>query len=362
MKRLLVWLACVAFACVVFVSAGCGSAGSVTGGDAGASLEAGSPDAGGDQRSDSEAPTDAGSQADVPSLDLQSETDYPLMYYGGAEMPDPAGIVLVWYGDWSAEQDKQAIIERFIQELSGSSWLAVDQVLATDPWDGGVHVPPASHLTLLGSIDVGYLPPDEAGADLTDERIQKVVAAAPAGQNAIYVVLASPDVTMGGQNACFSYCAYHSSFDPEDAGRTGAGVTLKYAYVPDYEPYVPYDGGTIDTTCLDTCTILDYSTPYGVTNSPHGNFATDGMANALAHEIAETLVDPDPPFGWYDQLNYMENADKCAWRFDPVFYLPDVDGGAYANVTLNGEPWLLQQLWSNEPTGPNGGYCTLSAP
>jgi hypothetical protein len=77
------------------------------------------------------------------------------------------------------------------------------------------------------------------------------------------------------------------------------------------------------------------------------------MASVFAHELEETVTDPDFS-AWYD-TNGNENADKCAWTFGAT--QTDVKGARY-NMTINKMNYMIQQNWVNL----NGGYCALTLP
>jgi hypothetical protein len=74
----------------------------------------------------------------------------------------------------------------------------------------------------------------------------------------------------------------------------------------------------------------------------HPNYSIDPNADATinvsSHEHNESITDP---FGsaWYNGSGY-ENGDLCAWNFGAV-------GSNGANQTINGDPYILQQEWSN---------------
>jgi hypothetical protein len=82
-----------------------------------------------------------------------------------------------------------------------------------------------------------------------------------------------------------------------------------------------------------------------------GNAGADGMASIIAHELEESVTDPDLN-AWYDHRG-MENADKCAWTFGSTY---TVNNGALANMKLGNRNYLIQQNWVNAA----GGYCAKS--
>jgi hypothetical protein len=116
-----------------------------------------------------------------------------------------------------------------------------------------------------------------------------------------------------------SYCAYHSSFSE-------GGKTWIYAD----QPYA----ATVTSACD-----AGYH-PNGAT-SPDA----DATINVASHEHREAINDP---FGnaWYDHRGY-EGSDKCAWNFGAV--------NGQSNQVINGGSYILQQEWSNSPSG-----CYLS--
>ena len=66
------------------------------------------------------------------------------------------------------------------------------------------------------------------------------------------------------------------------------------------------------------------------------------LASALAHELAETVTDPQLN-AWYDsQSPKQENADKCAWKFGNTYTTAN---GAKANIKVGVKDFLVQQNW-----------------
>ena len=81
--------------------------------------------------------------------------------------------------------------------------------------------------------------------------------------------------------------------------------------------------------------------------------SADAMASIIAHELAETVTDPDLN-AWFDSRGY-ENADKCAWTYGAT---QTTSNGAKYNVTFGSLNWLLQQNWVNA----SGGACKMAYP
>jgi len=77
------------------------------------------------------------------------------------------------------------------------------------------------------------------------------------------------------------------------------------------------------------------------------------MANIIAHEIADSVTDPELN-AWYD-ADGNEVADKCAWKFGTTTEAgPKTDSYQY-NIVLGGVEYLIQQLWSQANKG-----CVMS--
>ena len=86
------------------------------------------------------------------------------------------------------------------------------------------------------------------------------------------------------------------------------------------------------------------------TSSSFGNGVFDGYSIVVGHEYAEAVTDPDNFFaqqdGWNDAQG-SENGDKCAWTNDQ-------------NITLGGNQFAVQPLWSNEAFDATGNGCAVS--
>jgi hypothetical protein len=55
----------------------------------------------------------------------------------------------------------------------------------------------------------------------------------------------------------------------------------------------------------------------------------NALTSTSSHELAESITDPIPGRGWYDDNNG-EIGDICAWQFKEL------------------GPWTVQLLWSNK--------------
>lgn len=125
--------------------------------------------------------------------------------------------------------------------------------------------------------------------------------------------------TSSSSCAFTQYCAYHGYF--------GSGTqTVYYANMP--------YAGTDPSAC-------------GTGQSPNTNPDADSEINILSHEHNEAITD-EHLSAWYDRRGY-EIGDKCAWNFGSS--LGTTTSGAEYNQVINGNPYYLQQEWSNQSSG-----------
>lgn len=141
------------------------------------------------------------------------------------------------------------------------------------------------------------------------------------GLDKIFVVY-----TASGEGSCFDaagqycaysyYCAYHSDIP--------GTVPVVYANMPYGNPTYCQEPGT---------------------PSPNANPAADTTATAAAHEITESITDPEPDSGWVTAQGN-EIGDLCAYQYGTNGY-----DGALANQSWNGHFYELQMMFDNHASG-----------
>ena len=144
--------------------------------------------------------------------------------------------------------------------------------------------------------------------------------------NATYIIYTEP----GHQATAYGsvYCAYHTE-TAHAAGTRG----VRYAFMP----YVPEQGAGCGQNFVNA------------TDDSYGHGYFDGYSVVTMHEVEEAVTDPDNDNGNQDGWNDAsgsENGDKCAWT-------------GLQNVTMNGQFFALQPLWSNKANGGQGA-CAFS--
>ena len=81
----------------------------------------------------------------------------------------------------------------------------------------------------------------------------------------------------------------------------------------------------------------------------------DGMANIIAHELAESVTDPDTT-SWYLNSGFGgENGDLCNFVFPGPYHSGSASDPQPPGINFGGIPYLIQKIWVNA----EGGYCGL---
>lgn len=245
-------------------------------------------------------------------------TQPPITYHGGPVMLGTTNVYLIWYGDWSQDRAAQNLLPEFVSALGGTRWFNINTTYknkAGQRVSNSVHY--AGHATNASSYKT-----------LVDADVQKIVInainnhALPKDPHGVYFVLTAPGVKeMSG--FCTQYCGWHRH-------TTLAGTDIKFAFVGDPK-----------NQCSAAC-------EEQTSRSPNGDPSADGMASIIAHELSESVTDPDLN-AWFDNTGD-ENADKCAWQFGATFA---ASNGSKANVNVGTREWLIQENWVNATKG----YC-----
>lgn len=250
-----------------------------------------------------------------------------IKYWGGRVLADGINVYLVWYGNWNAGSQK--IIRTFISQLTepprtgnvGGWWNINSRYYG---YSGYVK---QKALKLAGEITDKY----SIGSNLGKSGVKTIATnlvfkgKIPNDPRSLILVLTSADVKEGVSPSKFcSYCGWHSYY---------------YQY-PTYLFQYGFVGNAI-TQCPQNCIVSAVRA-----SPPNGDRGADGMISVIAHELTETVTDPNFN-AWYDDWGY-ENADICAWIFGTT--------SNYNLVSNSGKKYLVQKNWD-----PTYGYCTLNA-
>jgi hypothetical protein len=243
-----------------------------------------------------------------------------VVYNGGPVMAGTMNVYAIfWEPTNNVSANYNTLIERYFGDV-GSSSLYNNNNQYTQT--GGAF---PSNAVLAGSwLDTGAYPE----SPLLDGDIQGEVTHAQgikgwsSGSDNIFFVFTerNEDICFGGiqaQCASNTFCAYHSSFGPNNT----IYATMPYA---------------ASFTCNPG-------------SSPNNDDA-DQTINVTSHEQMEAATDPQGN-AWIDTSNPSggEIGDLCAWQFGPL-------NSQGADVVWNNHGYIVQEEWSNAING-----CTLGS-
>jgi hypothetical protein len=287
-----------------------------------------------------------------PSTDQISANN--LIFHGGDVETTPAVYIVYWGTEWQAgftvahgtssytSSVIQTYVNTFFGSVGGSPWAGVQT-----QYCDGIMAPAFSCTGQAGARSIGNsagqlkgtwtdgtpVPADIVAtglaSNLTTDPIeaeaQKAADHFGYDPNATYFVMTPPAHGATGYGTV--YCAYHS----ETMHTTKPGV--RYAFVP----FVPEQGAGCGANMVNA------------QDDAFGHGFLDGYSIVAGHEYAEAITDPGNlsgfQNGWNDATT-SENGDKCAWM-------------GLQNITLNGQTFAIQPMWSNE-ANKGQGACAVT--
>jgi serine protease len=259
-----------------------------------------------------------------------------LFSHGGA-IESAAKVYIVYWGpQWQTgfstggytSAQAQTYVESFFGNVGGSSWANSTVQYCQGVPSGtvqcgtaGVH-PSNLPGELAGTWnDTTAVPTSPTQSQISAEASALAAHFGGVNPQAQYMVYTPTGHSMNGFQT--TWCAWHSS-----------SGTMAY----DYIPYEPDAAGSCGMNFVNA------------SNNAFGNGYFDGFSIVAGHEYGEAVTDPFPNSGWLDSRG-AENGDKCAWIASGQ--------GAAANITLGGNNFAVQSLWSNAFNSGSGG-CVLS--
>jgi hypothetical protein len=273
-----------------------------------------------------------GGKLDYKDTSIPNDKTYPdatIFYHGGSVISGTTNIYFIYYGNWNQYEKSKELLTNFIPNLNGSNYFSINSTYYSEL--GGDINYASKAIEFAGSIDDNY----SLGSNISQNDVKNIVFNSlsenklPLDTNGIYIVLSSDDVKM--DNFCSTLCGWHWNGNHNNSN-------IKFAWI-----------GNSISQCPNTCgRFLKINGTY---LTPNNDFVSDSIVSVMAHEISETITDPDLN-AWYDSKGN-EMGGLCAWNFGTPFY---IDNGAQADIKLKDTYYLIQKLWVNE----NYGYCGLS--
>jgi hypothetical protein len=263
-------------------------------------------------------------------------------YHGGPVMHGPHNVYFIWYGNFSGNS-ALTILPDLINGFGGSRYFNTNTTYGDTSGDI------ANTVAMAGQTFDNY----SQGTALNGTTLNNVLllpfnnGRLPVDPNGIYFVLTSPDVTLNlppapdgsPQGFCTAFCGFHT----ERTLTNGITSTdIKLAFVGDPATQCPFNPNARH------CSVQ--------TLSPNGNEGADAMASVIAHELNETVTDPDLN-AWFHIDGTGEVGDLCANKLPPTTFGSTFAAlnGAQANIVLSGRQFLIQSNWLNA----NGGGCAM---
>jgi hypothetical protein len=204
-----------------------------------------------------------------------------LTYRGGPLLGACEVYCLYWGSAWSKGTQKRlsAQLDAFFTYVLSSELIDQLAEYATPQF-------PIAHGRFVGSSVVSAPAPRASVGDSSvrrflEEQIAAGGAVPPPGPDQLYFVYLPPGtaVVQGGARSCSAFCGYH------DAIAGGASGEIFYAVMP-------YPGCA---GCRGGLRVLD------------------ALTSTSSHELCESITDPIPGQGWYDDV-HGEIGDICAWK------------------------------------------------
>ena len=275
-----------------------------------------------------------------------------ISYHTGARVLTSVNIYTIYYGATSTYGSScaptppalsdAAVLNPFLRSIGTSPWYATNtryfqQIAGVTSFVSNAVNFPSANCTFINSATAGTgTSLAQTGTKSPQAIVDNVLAAKtfPTDPSALYFVFTDATVNVNGFNSgTKAFCGYHGFFTP-----TGAASAVQYSFVGNPGTTASALGGCAGQT----------------TSSPNGNVQADAMASVTAHELVETVSDPQLN-AWFDSAGN-ENGDKCAW----VYGATTTIGGAASNVVIGGANYLVQQNW--DPVLSNCYSAPLALP
>jgi hypothetical protein len=258
-------------------------------------------------------------------------------------MDHPISLHFIWYGPWAKKDEEVQILEFFAKYIDSTPWWSIVRCMedpAGDPVTDSVDIPSSyiyKSFKKFGKVLA-------TNADL-EELLRETITESglDLDPNDIYVLISHDDVQT--PTLCKDECGYHNYFNNSDR------TPIKYIFVG--------SGGLANNNPNCAGCNLNVNGPWGM--------LTNQLVNSFAHQLANTVTNPVPWTGWYDDKN-VEAASKCNHNFvGQTAFLPNKRRNWNIVVSSGTEKhwFLIQGMWditSNSCRMWPNSDCSIVAP
>jgi len=208
-----------------------------------------------------------------------------LSYGGGPVLLVPTAYIVFWgYTKYGDSKGVKALLQSYFGAMGGSGHNNIYTQYYQNP--GPQYITnPSNQFAGAWEDDTDAVPSHPTDSQIAAEAL-KLVSHFGYNANASYVVATPHGRSTRGFGT--QWCAYHS------ATSTG-GKLVSYTDLP----YMPDAGASCGSNII--------SPPSDESG------ADEGVTIVSGHEYGESVTDPNPPSGWYNN-SYGEIGDICAWQ------------------------------------------------
>jgi hypothetical protein len=225
--------------------------------------------------------------ATVHNVKNQAKPLILLNYGGGPVLVAPKMYIIFWgYKTYGDSYKVKKLLKSYGKHIGGSAYNNIYTQYYMTSGASTVYVTnPSKQLGGIWEDDTNAVPAHPSDSQVQAEALAGVTHFGY-DPNGSYVVATPTGHSSSGFGT--SYCAYHGAF-------SSGGHLVSYTNLP----YMPDAGGNCGANFI--------SPP----NDESG--ADEGVTIVEGHEYGESVTDPNPPSGWYNN-SYGEIGDICAWQ------------------------------------------------
>jgi len=224
--------------------------------------------------------------ATVHNVKNQNKPLITLVYSGGPVLVTPKMYIVTWgYKTYGDSYKVKKLLKSYGKNIGGSAYNNIYTQYYMTSGASNVYITnPSKQLGGIWEDDTNAVPAHPSDSQVAAEAVA-LVNHFGYDPNGSYVVATPTGHSSSGFGT--SYCAYHGA-------TSSGGHLVSYTNLP----YMPDAGANCGANFI--------------TPPKDQSGATEGVTIVAGQEYAESVTDPNPPSGWYNN-SYGEIGDICAW-------------------------------------------------